>query len=115
MLTRVLKSFDTFIIIATTSISITLSLTRFVLIAIQTSAVKACGLSISKKVIFAIVLQEYNMQKKQYENDQQTSESLISYIENVYTIISLIKMKVSLYIIFRLNTLKEQKTSIFLC
>ena len=51
----ILKSFDTFVIIATTSSSITLSLTGMVLIAISVSTATACGLSIDNKVIYEIV------------------------------------------------------------
>ena len=48
-ITIILKSFDTFVIIATTSSSITLSLTGIVLIVISTAS--ACALSIGNKVL----------------------------------------------------------------
>ena len=51
-LTTVLKSFDTFVIIATTSSSITLSLTGIGLIAMPIWTATACGLSIGNKVIY---------------------------------------------------------------
>ena len=74
-LTTVLKSFDTFVIIATTSSSITLSLTGVGLIAIPISSSIACGLTISNKVINDIIINKYNKYKKQYQKDQQTMKS----------------------------------------
>ena len=49
MMTTILKSFDTFFIIAATSSSITLSLTAIVLIVVPISIATACGLSTGKK------------------------------------------------------------------
>ena len=74
-LTTILKSFDTIVIIATASSSITLSLTRFGLIVIPISCSIACGLSITKKVLYEIVMQKYNKYKKLYEKDQKTIKS----------------------------------------
>ena len=71
-LTTILKSFDTFVIIATTSSSITLNLTGIGLIAIPISTATACGLSIGNKVLFEIIINKYNKCKKLYERDQQT-------------------------------------------
>ena len=79
-ITTKLKSFDTSVIIATTSSSITLSLTGIRLIAIPISTPTACGLSIANKVIYEIVINKYNKYKKQYEKDQQTFE----FFDNVY-------------------------------
>ena len=76
MLTTILKSFDTFSIIATTSTSNALPLTGICLIVILTSTGIACGLTIRNKVIYGIVMQKYNWIKKQYEKDQQTNKSL---------------------------------------
>ena len=70
--TTILKSFDTFVIIATTSSSITLSLTGFDLIVIPISTATAGGLSIGNKVKYEVILNKYNKYKKQYERDQQT-------------------------------------------
>ena len=67
MLTRILKSFDTFVIFATTSSSITLSLTGIGLIVIPKSTVIACGLTINKKAIYEIVMRKYNRSKKYYQ------------------------------------------------
>ena len=74
-LTTILKSFDTIVIIATTSTSITLSVTVIGLIAIPISTATACGLSITNKVLSEIVLRKYNKYKKLYEKDQRTIKS----------------------------------------
>ena len=71
----ILKSFDTFVISATTSSSITLSLTGVGLIVIPISTATACGWSIGKKVIFEIIINKYSKYKKQYGRDQQTIKS----------------------------------------
>ena len=71
-ITTILKSFDTFVIIATTSSSITLSLTGIGLIAIPISTAIACGLSIGNKVLYEIIINKYNKYKKLYERDQNT-------------------------------------------
>ena len=75
-LTTILKSFDTIVIIATTSSSISLSLTGFGLIVIPISSSTACGLSITNKVLYEIVMQKYDKYKKLYEKDQQTKKSV---------------------------------------
>ena len=74
-ITTILKSFDTFVIIATTSSSITLSLTGIELIVIPISTAIACGLSIGNKVLYEIIINKYNKYKKLYERDQQTVKS----------------------------------------
>ena len=71
----ILKSFDTFVIIATTSSSITLSLTGIGLIVIAISTASACALSIGNKVIYEKIINKCNKYKKQYEKDQQTIKS----------------------------------------
>ena len=70
--TTILKSFDTFEIITTTSSSITLSLTGISLIAIPISNATAFGLSIGNKVIYGIVINKHSKYEEQYEKDQQT-------------------------------------------
>ena len=50
ILSSILKSFDTIVVIATTSISIALSLTGFGLIVIPISSSIACGLTINNKI-----------------------------------------------------------------
>ena len=74
-ITTILKSLDTFVIIATTSSSITLSLTGIGLIVIPISTASARALSIGNKVIYEIIINKYNKYKKQYEKDQQTIKS----------------------------------------
>ena len=71
-LTTILKLFDTIVIIAATSSSITLILTGIGLTAIPISSGIACGLTISNKVMFEIVMPKSSKNKKQYEKDQQT-------------------------------------------
>ena len=70
--TTKIKSFDTFVIIETTSSSITLSLTGIGLIVISISTATTCGLSIGNNVIFEIITYKYNEYKSQYERDEQT-------------------------------------------
>ena len=79
-LTTILKSFDTIVIIATTSSSITLYLTGFGLRVIPISSSIACGLTITNKILYEIVMQKYNKYKKLYEKDQQT----IKYFDKLY-------------------------------
>ena len=73
-ITTILKSFDRFVIIATTSSSITLSLTGIGLIVIPISTASACALSIGNKVLYEVI-NKYNKYKKQYERDQPTIKS----------------------------------------
>ena len=79
-LTTILKSFDTFVGFATTSSSISLSVTGFGLIARPISTATACGSSIVKKVIYEIFINKYNKYKKQYDTDHQTIKSF----DNLY-------------------------------
>ena len=72
----ILKSFDTFVIIATTSSSITLSLTGIGLIVIPISTASACALSNGNKVLYDVMINKYNKYKKRYEKDQQTNKSV---------------------------------------
>ena len=66
-LTTQLKSIDTVVIIATTSNSIELSLTGIGLLTIPMSTATAYGLSIGNKVIYEIIINNYEKYKKQYE------------------------------------------------
>ena len=72
MLSKIFESFGTFGITATTSSSITLSLTGISSTVIPISTGIACGLKFSKKVIDEIVLPKNIKYKKQDEKDQQT-------------------------------------------
>ena len=74
-ITTILKSFDTIVNIATTSSSITLSLTGIGLIMIPISTATTCGLSIGNKVLYEIIVNKHNKYKKLYERDQQTIKS----------------------------------------
>ena len=74
-ITALLKSFDTFVIVATTSSCITLSLSGIGLIVIPISTVTACGLSIAIKLLYEIIINKYNKHKKQYEIDEQNIKS----------------------------------------
>ena len=79
-ITKILKSFDTLVIIATTSSSFTLSLTGNGLIVIPISTASACALSIGNKVLYEVIRNKYNKYKKQNERDQQT----IKYFDKFY-------------------------------
>ena len=58
-ITTSLESFDAFVVLATTSTSDTLSLTRIGLIVIPISTATACGLSIGNKVVYGIIIIKY--------------------------------------------------------
>ena len=73
-ITTILKSFDTFVIIVTTSSSITLTFIGIGLIVIPILIASACALSIGNKVIYEIIINKYNKYKKLYEKYQQTNK-----------------------------------------
>ena len=75
-ITTILKSFDTFVIITTTSsCSITLSLTGIGLRSIPISTASSCALSIGDKVLYEVVIIKHDKNKKQNENLFQTIKS----------------------------------------
>ena len=74
-LNTILESVDSIVIIATTSTSITLSVTGVGLIILPISTGIACGLSLSIKVLLKLIINKYNKYRKQYERDQQTIKS----------------------------------------
>ena len=74
-LNTILESVDSIVIIATTSTSITLSVTGFGLIILPISAGIACTLSLGNKILPKLIINKYNKYKKQYERDQQTIKS----------------------------------------
>ena len=79
-LTAIIKSFDTFVIIATTSSSIALSQTGIGLKVRSIATASTCSVSIGNEVKFEIIKQKCNKYKKQYEKDQQTTKHFdISY------------------------------------
>ena len=86
-MTTLLKLFDTMVIIATTSSSISLSLTGFGPIVIPISGSIACGLSITNKVLYEIVMQKYNKYKNYMKNIGKHLNILINYFVEVYKII----------------------------
>ena len=59
-ITTILKSINTFVIIATTSSSINLSPTGIGLIAIPISTATACGLTFGNKLMYEIIINKYN-------------------------------------------------------
>ena len=63
---------DSIVIIATTSTSITSSITGVGLIILPISTGIACTLSLGNKVLHNLILNKYNKYKKQSERDQQT-------------------------------------------
>ena len=71
-LNTILESVDSIVIIATTSTSITLSVTGVGLIILPISAGIACTLSLGNKILHKFIINKYNKYKKQYEKDQQT-------------------------------------------
>ena len=76
MLTTILKAIDTLVINATTSSSITLSLTSIGLLVIPISVGIACGLISNNKVIYEIAMQKFKIhKKKQNHKDQQILKS----------------------------------------
>ena len=79
-LNTVLESVDSIVIIATTSTSLTLSVTGIGLIVLPISAGIACGLSLGNKVLHKLIINKYNKYKKQYERDQQT----IKFFDKLY-------------------------------
>ena len=74
-LSTILEAFDTFVIIASTTVSNTFSLTGIALIVIPISTGVACGLTFSNKVAFEIVMRKYNRYENQFEKDHQTIKS----------------------------------------
>ena len=86
-LTTILKSFDTFVNIVTTSSSITLSLRRIGLLVIPISTASACAVSTGNKVIHEIIMNKYNKYKKHNEKKINKQSYLsINYTENLYKI-----------------------------
>ena len=74
-LNTILESVDSIVIIATTSTSITLSITGIGLIVLPISAGISCTLSLGNKVLHKLIINKYNKYKKQYERDQETVKS----------------------------------------
>ena len=79
-LNTILESVDSIVIIATTSTSITLSITGIGLIVLPILAGIACTLSLGNKVLHKLIINKYSKYKKLYERDQQTNNSF----DNLY-------------------------------
>ena len=112
-LTTLLKSFDTIVSIATTSSSITLSLTGFGLIVIPITSSFACGLTITNKVLYEIVMQKYIKYKKLYEKDNLTIKSFDKLYRKNFQDNMIAKMNMKVYVIFLLNMLMKIKMNLF--
>ena len=74
-LNTILESVDTIVIIGATSTPITLSITGIGLIVSPISAGIDCALSLGNKVLQKLIINKYNKNKKQNEEDQQTFKS----------------------------------------
>ena len=79
-LTAILKSFDTFVIFAKTSSSITLSVTGMGLIAKPISTATACRSSIGNKVINEIITHKYKNTKN---NMKMVNKTIKSFQKNI--------------------------------
>ena len=108
-LTTILKSFDLFVFIATTSSSITLSFTGIGFLALAVLTATVCGLSIGNNVIYEVIKNKYKKYKKQNEKINKQLNLLMKYTKNFAKLIYLIKMDMNLYVILLLNMLMKQK------
>ena len=70
-----MKTVDTSVIMATTSSSVTLSLTGFGLLVIPISSGFACGLTLTIQVLYELIMNKHNDFEKYYERAQQTVDS----------------------------------------
>ena len=85
----------------------------FGLIAIPFSVEAACGLSIGNKVIYEVVMQKFDLYKKQYKKVRQTFKSFDNfYKKSLEDNLSDICEKESLCN-FSLSTLMKQKMKVF--
>ena len=78
MLTTIIESFDTSVIVAKTSSSITLPITGNGLKTLPISTATAYGLATSDKIIFEIFMQKYYKCKKHCEKDQRTFKFFVN-------------------------------------
>ena len=74
-LNTVLKSVGSIVIIGATSPSITLSISGFALVILPLSAGIACTLSLGNKVLHKLIINKYNIYKKQSDRDQLAIKS----------------------------------------
>ena len=113
MITTILKTNDTIVIIVTTSSSITLSVTGIGKIAIPLSAATASQLSIGKKLIFEIVKQKYNKYKINLRKMNKQLNGSVNYIQKLYQITFLRKVKMNVYVLFLIYMLMKRKMILF--
>ena len=78
ILNTVLESVDSIVIIATTSTSITLSITGIGLIVLPISAGIACGLSLGNKILHKLIINKYN----KYKNNMKEIKILLNLLIN---------------------------------
>ena len=71
-ITTILKSFDTFVNIATTPTFLTIFFTGIGLIVIPKSTGVSCGLANTNKILYENLIQKYDKQKTHYQRAQQT-------------------------------------------
>ena len=114
MLTTKLKSFDTFLIIATKSSSITLSLTGIDWIVIPMSTSVPCGLTSSNYVIYEIVCRSIIGTINNLKNVNKLLNLLIRYTEAGYKTNWSVKVNINLYVVFSVGTWTIQKINFFL-
>ena len=81
-ITTILKPFDTYANIATTSSSIMLSLTGIGLIVIPISTTSTCALSIGNKVVYEIIINNTTYTKIYKKKVNKQSNLSINYTEN---------------------------------
>ena len=74
-LITLLESVDTVVVISSIALSVTLSITRFGLIAVPISAGIFCSLSAAIKMLHRLLLNKSNIYKEQYGRDQETIKS----------------------------------------
>ena len=74
-LSSILVSANTIVIIGSTKTSATLSVSGVALNVVPTSAWIACALSLGKKALNKLILNNYTRYKKHYEEHQQTVKS----------------------------------------
>ena len=112
-LNTVLESVDSIVIIAATSTSITLSITGVGLIILPISAGIACGLSLGNKILHKIIINKYNKYQNNMKEIKILLNLLINYIVKVYKTILLIKLNMTVCVIFLLNMSTKIKMNLF--
>ena len=72
----ILKSFDTYVITATTSTSVTFSVTGIGVIVLPKWNGVACGLTINNKTVYEVIMQHWNIHKNFLMRAQRTIKFL---------------------------------------